>query len=402
MEKKFRFIHVADTHNGANGNASRYNEYSSLRIEKTTEKGINVRQDDIDKALEQVMDLAIEHKVDAVLHAGDGTDAWGYKQPYVFNVYASQIARLSEHDIEYIEIVGNHNLPKKIGVGCYLETLGRFPKVHTSYKGFYETIEIPKHNVVIHCVPSTFNQDFLNESLEEARPIEGKINIGMGHFGVTSIKHYAENSVNSLVANLDQLIACNMDYFALGDYHKRTDFGHNIHYSGSIERMSFGEMENKPQVLLVEIDKETKNVEVTPLFLKVRDMIEIESIDVDSINSKENLIEELNELIKQRLLRTEMKDKIVRFRIKKLPKHLKHSVDTTMIKELTNESLYFKLELMDKIDRTEENRTSNQTKFEGVLEGWQTFMKSVEEDGSFDKEKLIKMGYERLADAYES
>lgn len=395
MSQTFKFIHVADTHLGYSGNSSRYNEFSALRVHKTTPEGINVRQDDVYKAFSQVMDYALAHQVDAVLHAGDSWDHWGYKQPYVQNVYTQQIARLYKSGIDYVEIIGNHDLPKISGKGCHLETLSRFPGVRCVYRGFYEPIHLEKHGVVIHGVPSTFTQEILDESIAQITPVPGMINIGMGHFGVTAIKHYAENAVNSLVVDLDRLLKANMDYFALGDYHTPTDFGNNIRYSGSIERFGFDEMGNTPQVLLVEIDKTTKKVNVTELLLRVRSMMELKSIDANNKTP-----EEINHAILDRVSSTDLTDKIVRLRVKNMPNHIKSAINDEKIKELTEQALYFKLEFVDKTE-TSKGVKSSGTKFEGVHEGWANFIKALPEDGSFDKEKIFSRGEEKLLEALE-
>jgi exonuclease SbcD len=390
MGKKFRFIHVADTHNGHSGNASRFNEFKALRIDKTTDSGINIRQHDIDMAFKGVIDIAIEQKVDAVIHAGDGWDFWGYKQPYVANNYMGQIARLASLGIDYLEIVGNHNLPKKAGVGCFLEQLNILPRVHTVYKGLYEPIELEPHNVVVHCVPSSFTQDMLREELALVGPVSGKINIGVGHFGVTTIKHYAEQSANALVVDLDQLIQCKMDYFALGDYHHYTDFGNHIYYSGSTERMGFGEMDVHPSVSLVEIDQDTHEVSVKRLYLKVREMIELPMID-----AKGKTIEQLQDLIEKTLQKSTLDEKIVRLRIKNLPVHLKRLINELRIRELTKDALYFKLEFPDKVNATKVVRES-ELQFEGIIEGWGSFSEGIEEDGTFDKKTITNLGFRGL------
>ena len=391
-----KFLHMADSHNGYAGNASRYNEYSALRIDKTTDENINIRQHDINMAFRQSIDIAIEKKVDFVIHAGDLFDFWGYKQPLVYTFIQQEIARLAEHNIPFVVIIGNHDLPKIAGKGTYLEALGHMKHVQVAYKGFYEQIRLPGHNVVFHCVPSTFTQDVLNESLAEVNPIEGMINIGIGHFGVTSIKHYAENAINSLVVDLDTLIKCNMEYFALGDYHATTNFGHNIWYSGSTERMGFGEIENDPKVLIVEIDERNPmNVTVEEEKLIVRPMIEIPAID-----ATEKTPEQVNRLIEERLLKTDLQDKIVRFRIRNLKTSDKKLIDAQKIAEMTENALYFKLELLDKVNIAAGVKTSG-TKFEGVLEGFPGFIDRIADDGTFDKNMLKEKGLELLAEVYE-
>lgn len=399
----FVFVHVADTHNGYSGNASRYNEYGALRVDKKNEFDVNIRQDDIDKAFAQVMDIAIALDVDAVLHAGDGTDSWGYKRAYVLKTYMNQVERLHQHNIKYLEIAGNHNLPKESATGTYLEIIGKLPDVHTVYRGIYEQVEFPEDNVIVHCVPSSFSQELMNDAFSQVMPVEDKINIGISHVGITTIPFYAENSEASLVATLDQLINCKMDYFALGDFHKVADFGHNIRYPGPIERLGFGEVNNQPQVYLVAIHKETKQVISKDIPLKVRPMYDLEMINFDSLHVSDKTLDRVNELIIERLTSKKLTDSITRLRITNLPKEYKYGIDIDTIQELTKETLYFKLDLKNKTEKSLGTRTSSSdAKFEGVLEGWSTFMKRVEDDGTFDKDLLTTKGFERLASMYEN
>ncbi|QST02909.1 metallophosphoesterase (plasmid) [Pontibacillus sp. ALD_SL1] len=395
MKNVFRFIHTGDWHLGYSGNASRYNEYAPLRIDKEVD-GINIRQHDIDQAMKQVMDLAIEHEVDAVLNAGDSWDFWK-ANPYVYNQHAKEVTRLTSHGIDYVEVVGNHDLPKQIGKGCHLESLGLHPRVYTSYRGSYEVIRLEEHNVSIHCAPSTFYQEHLDEMLQQIRKEDGKINIGMGHFGVTSISHYAENAINSLVVDLDSVIRCDMNYFALGDYHVPTDFGHNICYSGPIERLGFGDVSMNPQVWLVEINKDTHEVQKKALPLRVRPMF-----DLPVLNAEHKSIEDINQEIETILTSRDLTDAIVRFRISKLPTHLKHLIDADKIARQTENALHFKLELKDKVNRTKDSYTAEDVQFEGVVVGFKTFMKTVEDDGSFDKEDVYKEGIEGLEEALDA
>jgi DNA repair exonuclease SbcCD nuclease subunit len=190
-----------------------------------------------------------------------------------------------------------------------------------------------------------------------------------------------------------------MDYFALGDYHEARnlgkEFNEHIWYCGSTERMGFGEIYNDPQVLLVNIEEQTKNVSVQSLLLNVRDMIELEEIDAAN-----KPIEEINELIEKKIESCDLKDKIVRLRVRNLPTHLKKFINDEKIKELTEDALYFKFELKDKVNQTKGIQTSG-TNFEGVLEGWNAFIDALESDASYDKAKLKSIGYNRLSDALE-
>lgn len=389
-----KFLHFADAHFGNEGNASKLNEFSSLRITKEI-NGLNVRAHDIRESFKEVIDTAIEKKVDFVIDSGDLFDQWGYKENSTYNFVLEQILRLNEVGIKYVGIIGNHDLPKIANKGTYSQSLNTLPNVFIAYKGFYEKIEFENEKVSFHCVPSTFRQDILDESLAEISPVDGHINIGIGHFGVTTIKHYAESAVNSLVVDLDRLIQANMHYFALGDYHKATSFGDNIYYPGSLVNLSFGELGNKPQVNYVEISPDTFNVTVEPIFLHSREMLQLPTLDAKGMT-----IEEVNNALCEVLSNANIDGKIVRLRVKQISKAIKRLVDTSMVSDLTENTTYFKLEFTEVVDTISEASTGGEA-FKGVLEDWSGFVNSIENDGSFDKEEILKEGYAILSEVME-
>lgn len=375
MAEWFRFIHVADTHCGYSGGGSRYGEFESMNIPKRTKNEIPIRQADAANAFEQVIDIAINNKVDAVLHAGDGMDSWGYKRPNVLNQYTTQISRLYQKGIKYVEIAGNHNLPKEEGIGCYLETLNLLPHVHTIYQNKYEKVNLDD-DIVVHCIPSTTTHDYFQEAINSVKKEEGKLNIGLGHFGVTEIDFYAKNSDKSLVVNLKKLKEMDLDYFALGDYHKTVAFTDRIRYSGSTERFSFSDVDNEPKVLLIEIHKKTKELKVTEIPLSVRPMIVLPTID-----ASKKTINSINEEIFKTIQSQDITDAMVRLRVENLPKHLKTSIELEKVKELTSEALYTKIELMSNSETHYSSpvQLNANVEFKDVLTGWDDFMNRVME-----------------------
>lgn len=396
MSDWFRFLHVADTHCGYSGRGSRFGEFESMNISKMTKNDIPVRQRDVADAFRQVIDIAIERNVDAVLHAGDGTDAWGYKRPYVLNQYVSQVSRLYPNGIEYVEIAGNHNLPKIEGAGCYLETLGVLPGVKTVHDNKYEQIELWGGEVIVHCIPSTNTHDAFDEALRSVRRIEGKINIGLGHFGVTEIDFYAKNSETTLVVSLETLKKMNMDYFALGDFHKTTEFTERIRYAGATERFSFNEADNRPKVLLVEINKHTKEIKVEEIFLKTRPMIVFEDIDAKG-KSIEDINKEIIETMTER--KDELENALVRVRVINLPNHLKSSIETEKIKELTKHSLYTKIELKKETEmyRSAFGEPYTHIEFKNIVSGWEDFMNRTAESLKQDEGEEISTYLKKVA-----
>lgn len=390
--------HVSDPHLGFNGSPSKYNEFKPLRVERQI-NGQNARTIDVNDAFKQTIDIALEFGkdflekpgVDIYLNGGDGFDKNGFKLNFIETFYTKQYLRLTKAEIPIVEIVGNHNFPSEKGQGCHLERVALHEGIRVVYRGFYEMVEFPEMNVVVHCVPSTHNQKVLDGELAKVERIDGKINIGLGHWGVTTIKHYAENQDKSLVVDLDRVIACRMDYFALADYHKPMDLGHNIHYAGSIERLGADEIDNKPQVKIVAFDKKTGEcLCVEPVYLNVRPM---EKYIVDC---EGKTIEVINAEISKTLKTIDVTDKIIILKILKIPREMKRLLNHQEMRELTKTALAFDLDI-ERVDRLKNVQSSGQvSKRLGIIEGWEPFAKKIPADGSFDKDFLIRKGYQIL------
>lgn len=389
--------HVADPHVGFDGNPSKYNEFKALKVEKRI-NGLNARTVDVNNAFKQTVDIALNHlendTIDIYLNAGDGFDKVGYRQNFIETFYVNQYLRLTKQGIPVVEIVGNHNLPLQESVGVSLERIGLFDNIYTAYKGKYERFDFDNFNLSIHCVPSSFNQPSLDASLDQVERIEGRINIGIGHFGVSNIKHYVQSADSSLVVDLDRLIECKMDYFALGDYHKATDLGHNIHYAGAIERLGFDEIDNKPRVNLLAFNKKTGELLcIEPVFLDVRPMLKRE------IDAKGKTIEAINNEIIHTLQSDDFTDSILILKIYSLPSEQKRLICHKDIAELTKDTLAFKLDI-EKVNTFKDTRTTK-TATLGVLDAFPEYAKKIPEDGSFDKEKLIATGLKYLREVLE-
>lgn len=380
--------HVADSHLGYNGRPSKYNEFKPLRVEKTI-GGHNVRTLDVNEAFRQTIDIALDYKVDIYLNAGDGFDTYGYRHNFIENFYTKQYLRLTETSIPIVEIVGNHNLPLQEGVGCHLERIGLHDDIYAVYKGKYERVAFDDLNVTVHCAPSSFTQEALDEALEQVKKEEGRINIGLGHFGVSNIEHYVQSADNSLVVDLDRLIACEMDYFALGDYHAATDLGHNIHYAGAGERLGFGEIDNKPQVKLAAFDKKTGTcICVESIYLDVRRM---EKLVLDASGKT---IDVINEEIIKLLSSDDFTDAILLLKILHLPVEMKQLLCHQDMATLVKDCLAFKLRI-EKVDTLQDVRSGKTTGL-SVVEGFRLFADKLPKDGSFDPIRLLEEGEQLL------
>lgn len=377
---------LGDTHLGYSGRSSYYGEFDELRTDKTTVNGINIRTLDVNEAFRQAMDIFIEEGVDYVCHTGDGMDDWGYKQPFYYNFYMREVHRLTSEGIKYFEIAGNHNFPKKSNVGSELFKLDLLENVKTIHKGVYESVDIPDTNITIHGLPSTFSNEVYKEELNKVSKKEGRFNILLSHCGITDIEHYAK-SESSIVVHIDELRKKEMNLTLLGDYHKFTDFGNHIYYTGATERFSISEANEHPRVLIFEIDDETGEIELKEVFLNVRTMI-----DLPLIQAKDKRVEEVQNEMIELLSDESVKDAIVRMRIVDLPntQRHKHILMNSQLNELQNKPLIFKLEFKDSdysedltIERSDVDVTNAFTSFE-------QFLSEVDEHPDFKKEEVLK------------
>src|SRR4030042_949719 len=98
-----KILHFADLHLGVES-------YGRINAET----GLSTRLEDFLKALDQVVDYALENSVDLVLFCGDA-----YKSreptPTQQREFARRINRLASNGIAVFLLVGNHDLPTAIG-----------------------------------------------------------------------------------------------------------------------------------------------------------------------------------------------------------------------------------------------------------------------------------------------
>ena len=108
-EISMKIIHFADLHLGVE-------TYGHIN----PETGLSSRLEDYLKALDQVVDYAIENKIDLVLFCGD---AYKSREPSQTQQreFAKRIKRLSEGGVPLFLLIGNHDLPNALGRATTIE-----------------------------------------------------------------------------------------------------------------------------------------------------------------------------------------------------------------------------------------------------------------------------------------
>ena len=94
-----KVLHLADTHIG-------YSAYNKL-----DKNGMNQREVDVYNSFSQVVDYALENKVDLVLHSGDLFDTVRPSNRAI-SFAVGQLLRLSKAGIPTVIISGNHETPR--------------------------------------------------------------------------------------------------------------------------------------------------------------------------------------------------------------------------------------------------------------------------------------------------
>jgi exonuclease SbcD len=281
-----KFLHFADVHLGIENYG---------RIDPST--GLHTRLQDFIKCFSFAIDIALEEKVDLVLFAGDAYKT-SNPNPTHQREFARQIYRLSEAKIPVIMINGNHDIPVSFGRATSLDifdtlnvsdmrvvTEPELLNIETK-AGLVQVFGIPWPTKNLFLVKEEY-KNFTDEEItleiqkrvndkiiEYARVINPNIPaIFTAHLAAEEATY--SGSERSAIIGRDPVFPTlilaqqEFDYVALGHIHKFQDLNLDSHppvvYSGSIERINFGEEKDDKGVCLVNIEKGKTSYEFIPL-----------------------------------------------------------------------------------------------------------------------------------------
>ena len=281
-----KFLHLADIHLGMENYG---------RIDPST--GLHTRLQDFIKCLSFAIDIALKERIDLVIFTGDA-----YKNsnpnPTHQREFASQIHRLSEAKIPVVMINGNHDNPVSFGKATSMDifdTLNIFgvrvinePRLFNieTKAGPVQVLGFPWPTKNLFLTKEEY-KDFTDEEVtkEIQKRASKKIKkfAGMIKPGTPAIfaAHLAaqeatySGSERSAIIGRDPVFSTpilaqkEFDYVALGHIHKFQDLNLNDHppvvYSGSIERINFGEEKDDKGICLVNIEGGKTSYEFIPV-----------------------------------------------------------------------------------------------------------------------------------------
>jgi DNA repair protein SbcD/Mre11 len=256
-----RILHFADIHIGMENYG---------RIDPAT--GINQRVVDFVQRMAEVVDYAIEHEADCVIFAGDAFKTRDPNPTYQ-REFARQIMRLSSAAIPTVLLVGNHDTPivEKRATSVDIFGVLDVPHVIVAKHEALHRVETKRGALQIGALPWPQRSRLMeNEALrgmniadldaelekkvaEKVGELEAQLDnaapaILTGHFTVAGAIWGSERNVmvgRDAQIKLSALTSGAWDYVAMGHVHKHQDVskgsGTPVIYSGSLERIDFGE-----------------------------------------------------------------------------------------------------------------------------------------------------------------
>lgn len=298
-----KLLHFADVHLGMES----YGRWDP-------QTGLSVRLMDFLEAFDRIVERALAEKVDLAIFAGDA-----YKSrdptPTYQREFAARIRRLAQAGIPVVLVAGNHDTPHAIGRANAIEifdTLG-VENVHVIQRPQLLTIPTRGGPVQVVGLPWIVRsallarEEYKGLSLEEvnaliaekvtnivAHPQEGLISqldpslptVFTAHGTVQGATYSSERSVmlgQEVILTPSLVAHPSFGYVALGHIHKHQALHDHppVVYSGSIERIDFGEEREQKGFVLAQVQCGGAEWEFIPLPTRPFVTIEVEATGPD-------------------------------------------------------------------------------------------------------------------------
>lgn len=345
-----RFVHTADVHFGMENYG---------RIDSQT--GIHTRLLDFERAFNFCIDNAIAQNVDFFLFCGDAYKT-ANPSPTQQKLMLKCLLRLYKAGIPAVIVVGNHDNPLSYGKASSLEVFGDLP-----LEGFYvidkptslllqtksgpvqivgipwptrNTISLSNKHVfkTAHEITSYISQAVSHIIADMASKLDPSIPAVLASHMTVSSGVFSGSEKRAIYGNdpvllPSQLAIAPFDYIALGHLHRFQNLNPNgipIVYSGSIERVDFGERkEDKGFCVVTIVDKTSTTFE----FIKspMRPFIQIEV----TLHNERNQTDQILDAIAQHTI-----DEAVIKILYHVPVDRKDFVDLKVIQRALSSAMY--------------------------------------------------------------
>ncbi len=345
--------------------------------------GVNRRELDFYGAFLRAIDGILEARPDAVIHAGDLYDSVRPANRAIA-VCMEGFAKLSRAGIPAVVVAGNHEAPRIRTTGSILRALGALPHVFPVFDAEYRAIDLGR--LVVHGVSDAPSDAELEASLAKVKAVPGKLNVLAAHGGLRRESGQIESGEYNEHLFPPELLGglSDLDYIALGHYHRHMQVTPNAWYCGSTERTSFSQASYTPGFVIVELPGGAPKHHA----IEVRAMQSFPTIDARGLAARDVL-----DAI-ARTLRSEKLDGILgRIIVENLSSSARDGLDPKALRELTQAGMHFEWDFRI---RDEERRTASAGLAIRPLEKeFEEFMKEAKIDGG--RKRMLELGLDYLA-----
>jgi len=232
-------LHVSDTHLGAS-------RPGRLRD----------REMDFYEVFDEVVEVAIRERVDAVVHAGDLFDTYRPNPQTYYYAYRS-LRRLRDAGIPFLVVAGQHDQPKASALTPLrvLEEM-ELVRVLATDRPRTTVASLRSGELGIAALPYVPPQ-LAGEVVKELRRPDAGRRVLVAHLLLKEL------GIPNAHLSVAELRASDYDYVALGDYHMRysTTYGSTpVVYPGSTEALDVLESSDERYVALVDLSKREASV----------------------------------------------------------------------------------------------------------------------------------------------
>lgn len=209
--------------------------------------------------VERLAALALEHRVDAVLVAGDVFDAQTVSERTLRRLFNA----LAAYPGPWLLIPGNHDAALAESVWTRAQRLGAVPPhVHLLLAPELRLFEAQGFAVLPAPLAQRHTYNDLTAWFDEADTPAGLLRIGLAHGSVQGLLSEDIDSANPIAP--ERAASARLDYLALGDWHGCKRIDARTWYAGTPEPDRFKD-NGSGQALLVEIDAPGAEPRVTQL-----------------------------------------------------------------------------------------------------------------------------------------
>lgn len=363
MSEPIRVLHFADTHIGMENYG---------RTDPQT--GLSSRVVDFLRRMEAMIDHARNHEVDLVIFAGDAFKTRSPNPTYQ-REFAHRIRDLSEL-APVVLLVGNHDLPptmlKASSIEIY-QTL-RVPNILVAADYEVHQVETKRGPVAVATAPypirarllederaagltiaetDTLLQNVLTRILDDLAQQADALDMPRlltGHFSVSGAVVGSERAImlgRDIAVLLSSVADPRWDYVALGHIHKHQNLTQEqagvppVVYSGSIERIDFGEEGDPKGFCWVELERQGTRWEF--IRLEARPFVTLTA----DLRTAANPTEQVLKLIE----RHDLREAVVRLNIQMSPDSEARLNENTIRDELKRAGIYQIASIRKQVDQ---------------------------------------------------